>query len=59
MAGATRAVMAKVMAHDGAAAAMGVTMERIASRKRAGGGSTQPEFRPGAGLPAASTEATE
>ena len=28
MAGASRAVMAKVMAHEGAAAAMGVTMER-------------------------------
>ena len=28
MAGASRAVMAKVMAHEGAAAAMGVTMEQ-------------------------------
>jgi limonene 1,2-monooxygenase len=51
MAGASRAVMAKVMAHEGAAAAMGVTMERLASRRAAGGARTQSEFRPGAGLP--------
>ena len=36
MAGASRAVMAKVMAHEGAAAAMGVTMERLAARQAAG-----------------------
>ena len=37
MAGASRAVMEKVMAHEGAAAAMGVTMERIAAGKAFGG----------------------
>jgi limonene 1,2-monooxygenase len=37
MAGATRAVMAKVMAHEGAAAAMGVTMKRIAAGTAFGG----------------------
>ncbi|MDP9465550.1 MAG: hypothetical protein M3P52_13065, partial [Actinomycetota bacterium] len=51
MAGASRAVMAKVMAHEGAAAAMGVTMERMAARKTAGDAAKQSEFRPGAGLP--------
>ena len=51
MAGASRAVMAKVMAHEGAAAAMGVTMERLAARRAASGGARkQSEFRPGAGL---------
>ena len=53
MAGASRAVMAKVMAHDGAAAAMGVTMQQMAARKSADGARTQSEFRPGAGLPTA------
>ncbi len=51
MAGASRAVMAKVMAHEGAAAAMGITMQRMAARKPADGAPTQSEFRPGAGLP--------
>jgi hypothetical protein len=43
--------MAKVMAHQGAAAAMGITMERLAARRSAGGAAKQSEFRPGAGLP--------
>ena len=54
MAGASRAVMAKVMAHEGAAAAMGITMERLAARAPKSSGASQSEFRPGAGLPARS-----
>jgi limonene 1,2-monooxygenase len=56
MGGASRAVMSKIMAHEGAAKAMATTMEQIAARKAAeSAGSTESagptEFRPGAGLP--------
>ena len=51
MAGASRAVMAKVMAHEGAAAALGVTLEQLAARKSSAAAPQQSEFRPGAGLP--------
>jgi limonene 1,2-monooxygenase len=51
IAGAGRAVMAKVMAHDGAAAAMAVTMQQMAERQAKRAPRTQPEFRPGGGLP--------
>ena len=44
--GASRAVMAKIMAHDGAAKAMATTMEQM-QRARA----ADATFRPGAGIP--------
>jgi limonene 1,2-monooxygenase len=47
MGGATRAVMSKILAHEGAAAAMATTMEQMAQRAA----DEQTEFRPGAGLP--------
>ena len=46
MGGASRAVMAKIMSHDGAAKAMATTMEQM-QRARAGDAA----FRPGAGIP--------
>ena len=56
MAGASAAVMSKIMAHEGAAAAMATTMaqmaERAAARKAKNEGeANDPVFRPGAGLP--------
>jgi limonene 1,2-monooxygenase len=56
MAGATAAVMSKIMSHEGAARAMATTMEQMAAEaaKRASGEQkAEPEsaFRPGAGLP--------
>jgi limonene 1,2-monooxygenase len=54
MAGAGRAVMSKIMAHEGAAAAMGVTMQQAAQRAAAAE-QRQSEFRPGAGLPGTDT----
>ena len=48
MEGASKAVVSKIMSHEGAAAAMATTMEQAA----AGGKDRQSEFRPGAGLPA-------
>ena len=48
MGGASRAVMSKIMSHEGAAAAMATTMEKIKSQQ-AGDDAT---FRPGVGVPA-------
>ena len=50
MAGASRAVMSKILSHEGAAAAMATTMEQAAQRA-AEQQQRQSEFRPGAGLP--------
>jgi len=47
MGGASRAVMSKIMAHDGAAKAMAATMAQMAARQTA----EDTTFRPGAGLP--------
>ena len=47
MGGASRAVMSKIMAHEGAAAAMATTMAQMAARQTA----EDTTFRPGAGLP--------
>jgi limonene 1,2-monooxygenase len=46
MAGAGRAVMSKIMAHEGAAAALSTTLEQRNRTK-----DEQTEFRPGAGVP--------
>jgi limonene 1,2-monooxygenase len=50
MSGAGRAVMSKIMSHEGAAAAMATTMDQ--AKRRARETSEQTEFRPGGGLPA-------
>lgn len=51
MAGASQAVMSKIMAHNGAAAAMATTMQQFAERRERH--DNDPRFRPGAGrLPA-------
>ncbi len=49
MGGASRAVMSKIMAHDGAAKAMATTMEQMAARRDAE--QDDAAFRPGAGVP--------
>ena len=49
MGGASRAVMSKIMAHEGAAKAMATTMEQAKAQKAAGESDTT--FRPGAGVP--------
>jgi limonene 1,2-monooxygenase len=56
MAGASAAVMQKIMAHEGATKAMATTMQQIAERNAAAAGSPSRDgaFRPGAGLPDAS-----
>ena len=56
MGGATAAVLSKILAHEGAAAAMATTMaqmaERAAARQARGdSAANDPAFRPGAGLP--------
>jgi len=51
MAGASKAVMAKIMENDKAQAALGVTMPQMAERKAQHG--NDPVFRPGAGVPQA------
>ena len=49
MAGASKAVMSKIMGHQGAAQAMATTMANMAKQRETGtNGDT--EFRPGAGL---------
>ena len=50
MGGASRAVMSKIMAHDGAAKAMATTMEQMAAQQ-ATPSSDDAAFRPGAGVP--------
>ena len=47
IAGASAAVMQKIMAHEGAQAAMVTTMQQMAQR----GGKRESAFRPGAGVP--------
>jgi limonene 1,2-monooxygenase len=47
MGGASRAVMSKIMAHEGAAAAMATTMAQMQARQ----GGDDAAFRPGAGVP--------
>ncbi|MEO6126637.1 MAG: LLM class flavin-dependent oxidoreductase [Ilumatobacteraceae bacterium] len=47
MASAGAAVMQKIMAHEGAQAALGVTMQEMANRKN----QRESTFRPGAGVP--------
>jgi limonene 1,2-monooxygenase len=47
MAGASKAVVSKIMANDKAAAAMATTMQQAAASKQ----HRQSEFRPGSGLP--------
>ncbi len=55
IAGASAAVMSKILAHEGAAQAMATTMANMArTRDEGAGGDTT--FRPGAGLPEADTE---
>jgi limonene 1,2-monooxygenase len=55
MSGASAAVISKIMAHEGASAAMATTMaqmaERAAARKAKDEPENDPTFRPGAGLP--------
>jgi limonene 1,2-monooxygenase len=51
MAGASRAVMAKIMESESASAALATTMQQIAERKATHG--NDPVFRPGAGVPQA------
>ncbi len=51
MAGAGRAVMSKIMAHEGAAKAMATTMEQAAKAAQAGTNGDDAAFRPGAGVP--------
>jgi limonene 1,2-monooxygenase len=56
MGGASAAVLNKILAHEGAAAAMATTMAQVAQRnaaRQAGndGPANDPAFRPGAGLP--------
>ena len=47
--GASRAVMSKIMAHDGAAKAMATTIEQMAAQQAAN--QDDATFRPGAGVP--------
>jgi limonene 1,2-monooxygenase len=56
MGGASAAVLSKILAHEGAAAAMATTMAQIAERAAARKAKNEapandPDFRPGAGLP--------
>lgn len=53
MAGASAAVMSKIMSHQGASAAMATTMQQMAARAAASNGEAEndPVFRPGGGLP--------
>ena len=47
MGGASRAVMSKIMSHEGAAAAMATTMEKMKAQQAA----DDATFRPGVGVP--------
>ena len=49
MAGASAAVMSKIMGDEKAAAAMGVTMQQMQARMAKQ--ENDPQFRPGGGLP--------
>jgi hypothetical protein len=52
--GASAAVLDKILAHEGASAAMATTMAQMAERAAARqikGRANDPAFRPGAGLP--------
>jgi limonene 1,2-monooxygenase len=58
MAGASRAVMSKILAHDGAAQALQTTMANLARRRAAEGDERGATFRPGAGVPDAAPAET-
>jgi limonene 1,2-monooxygenase len=51
MAGAGAAIMQKIMAHEGATAALGITVAQLAERAAAAATEREAVFRPGAGLP--------
>jgi limonene 1,2-monooxygenase len=53
MAGASKAVVSKILAHEGAAAALATTMAQAAQAAADQDAPTQSEFRPGAGVPTA------
>ena len=53
MAGASAAVMSKIMSHQGASAAMATTMQQMSARMAKQ--ENDPVFRPGGGLPTADT----
>jgi limonene 1,2-monooxygenase len=53
MAGASKAVVSKILAHDGAAAALATTMAQAAQAAADKDAPKQSEFRPGAGVPTA------
>ena len=58
MGGASKAVVSKIMSHEGAAAAMKTTIEQAAAAtaaRPAGEADEQSDFRPGAGLPTSPT----
>lgn len=55
MAGASAAVMSKIMSHQGAQAAMATTMQQMSARMAKQ--ENDPVFRPGGGLPTADTAA--
>ena len=58
MGGASKAVVSKIMSHEGAAAAMKTTIEQAAAAKAVrptGDADEQSDFRPGAGLPTSPT----
>jgi limonene 1,2-monooxygenase len=57
MAGASRAVMSKIMSHQGASQAMATTIANMTKDREAGTGDTT--FRPGAGLAEAHTASVE
>jgi limonene 1,2-monooxygenase len=60
MAGASAAVMSKIMAHEGAAQAMATTMSQMAeAAKKRAPGTGDTTFRPGAGLAEAHTETVD
>lgn len=63
MAGAGAAIMSKIMSHEGASAALATTMQQMAAARPGGGDEdatsapkNDPTFRPGGGLPTATTE---
>ena len=53
MAGASKAVVSKILEHEGAAAALATTMAQAAQAAADKDAPKQSEFRPGAGVPTA------
>jgi limonene 1,2-monooxygenase len=52
MAGASKAIMSKIMSHEGAAKALSTTMEQMAAQRAQGKGDGRSNtFRPSAGIP--------